>query len=190
MNHFGNAKEELTSLQQHFGAGNQIEFLYFWRHLPESDSDADRSCLSQWHDSGFEIGKIRYATAEHWMMASKARLFGDRDVLEEILQTKDPCKAQSLGRTVKRFSPDVWKQESVRIVFQGNLCKFQQNVSLRNYLLTTGDKVLVEASPHDPIWGVGLGENDSSIGNPFLWRGVNQLGFVLMAVRHAIRSEA
>ena len=69
------------------------------------------------------------------------------------------------------------------IVVAGNLAKFEQNVALERYLLGTGDAVLVEASPRDRIWGIGMGASNPDAQNPERWRGGNLLGFALMEVR-------
>lgn len=102
------------------------------------------------------IDGVLYPTAEHWMMASKARMFGDTEALEQIPVAPDPKSAKALGRQVKNFEEAVWKASARRLVTEGNIAKFQQNLPLRDFLLSTGDAVLVEASPRDWIWGIAL----------------------------------
>ena len=70
---------------------------------------------------------------------------------------------------------------------KGNLHKFQQNEDLGKFLLATGDKVLVEASPVDAIWGIGLAQDHEDALLPSKWRGPNLLGYALMTVRDLIR---
>jgi ribA/ribD-fused uncharacterized protein len=148
--------------------------------------------FSQWHPSPFEVDGIKYATAEHWMMAGKARLAGDEATLEMILDNSqkkqpDPSLAKRLGRAVRGFDATKWDEAKFGIVVQGSHHKYEQNPELRAYLLSTGDSVLVEASPHDAIWGIRLGERDPGAGDPMRWKGENLLGFALMQVRASLR---
>lgn len=117
------------------------------------------------------------------MMAEKARLFGDEKIRTEILSISDPRTCKALGRKVKNFDKAVWDKNKEDIVRNGNFEKFMQNDTLRNFLLSTGEKVLVEASPTDRVWGIGLGKNNPDALDPQKWRGQNLLGFTLMAVR-------
>ena len=119
-------------------------------------------------------------------MASKARVFSDDESLERILKAPDPKTAKALGRTVKNFDGDVWSANCRRLVTDGNIAKFGQNPELRGFLLATGDKVLVEASPFDRIWGIGLRATDEKAKHPQSWEGQNLLGFALMDVRTAL----
>jgi ribA/ribD-fused uncharacterized protein len=120
------------------------------------------------------------------MMAEKAKLFNDQGTYEKIINASNPGEAKSLGREVKGFDDSVWVRNRFEIVVQGNRLKFEQNSELKAFLISTGDRVLVEASPIDKIWGVGLAADDQKIDNPNLWRGLNLLGFVLMEVRYAL----
>lgn len=139
--------------------------------------------MSQWYSSPFEIDGITYPTAEHWMMASKARLFADNESLNLILGTTDPSLAKAVGRKVKNFDDNIWKENCRRFVTEGNVAKFSQNASLKAFLLSTEDKVLVEASPYDRIWGIGVKATDPKALHPDTWEGQNLLGFALMDVR-------
>jgi len=139
--------------------------------------------MSQWFAASFEIEGIIYPTAEHWMMASKAKLFGDDETLQQILDSADPKTAKALGRNVKNFDESVWKTNCRRFVTEGNSAKFGQNEALKAFLLGTEDQVLVEASPYDTIWGIGLKATDSKAKHPDTWQGQNLLGFALMDVR-------
>ena len=109
-------------------------------------------------------------------MAAKARLFSDDEMLKQIRAAPDPQTAKALGRQVRNFDDVVWKANARRLVTQGNLAKFQQNQPLRDFLLSTGDAVLVEASPRDCIWGIGLGQDNPKAQNPETWRGRTCLG--------------
>ena len=113
------------------------------------DGSVGKSCLSQWYPATFEIDGVTYPTAEHWMMAEKALLFGDDVTLGQILDCEEPKQAKALGRKVKSFDEAVWKSKCRQIVTTGNLAKFQQNEALREYLLSTAGTVIVEASPYD-----------------------------------------
>ena len=121
------------------------------------------------------------------MMAGKARAFADYYTLEKIMAEKEPKKIKALGRKVTPFDGKVWDEVKHTLILNGNYAKFTQNQELRRFLLATGDQVLVEASPYDTIWGVGLGPDDPRVQDPAQWRGQNLLGFALMEVRDEIR---
>lgn len=165
----------------------KVDYLFFWGHRPERDGRIGKGCLSQWWLSKFvHEGKI-YESAEHWMMACKARLFGDLAMELQILKAESPAIAKKLGRKVARFDSAVWDAHKFEFVLQGNVLKFGQNQPLKNFLFSTGDKVMVEASPMDAIWGIGLSADAVGIENPANWRGENLLGFALMEARDILR---
>lgn len=160
---------------------NRPELLLFYGH--RVTKAVTETCLSQWYPCQFEVDGVTYTSAEQYMMAEKAKLFGDEEIRSEILCTSDPRKCKALGRKVRNFDKAVWNKEKEHIVRKGNTKKFLQNSALRSFLLSTGDKVLVEASPTDRVWGIGLGKNNPDALNPQKWRGQNLLGFALMNVR-------
>lgn len=166
--------------------GFRPNYIFFWGHKPLPSGDIGSCCFSQWWPSAFNVDGIEYPTAEHYMMAEKARLFGDEVTRKEILAVKDPNAARQLGRNVNGFEEDVWIDSRLPIVVRGSYEKFTQNAELRRFLLQTGNKVLVEASPMDRIWGIGLRSNDTRARNPELWPGLNLLGFALMEVRQRL----
>ena len=142
-----------------------------------------KGCLSQWQECSFVVDGVSYSSAEQFMMAEKARTFGDVDTLEKILAAKLPRKIKALGREVKGFDGKKWDSVKSDVVVRGNMAKFSQNRELLSFLLGTGDAMLVEASPEDCIWGVGLKESDRDILDPDKWKGENLLGRALMEVR-------
>ncbi len=176
-------KYNVNWLIQKYDTEEWIKFLFFWGHKPNQDGSIGKTCFSQWFDRGFTVDEIEYKTAEHWMMAGKARLFEDTEMLEKILVSKTPGEAKKLGRKVRNFDGEVWEQHRTEIVVQGNIHKFEQNEDLKTFLMNTNSRVLVEASPRDRIWGIGLGQNNVNANNPHQWRGLNLLGFALMEVR-------
>ncbi len=117
------------------------------------------------------------------MMAEKARLFGDMAMRDQILAARSPSHAKALGRQVRGFTEARWRAHRVEIVERGLMAKFAEHDALCAYLRTTGSKVLVEASPHDRHWGIGLAAADPGAKDPRRWRGENLLGFALMRVR-------
>jgi ribA/ribD-fused uncharacterized protein len=164
------------------------QFLFFWGHQPSKDGTLSKTCFSQWWKSQFEVeGKI-YKTAEHWMMAKKAELFGDTAILEKIIACKSPAEAKKLGREVNNYEEQKWLDFRFQIVKEGNLKKFNQNNDLKKFLLNTGNKILVEASPVDAIWGIGIASDHKDCTHPERWRGLNLLGFALMEVRDELRN--
>lgn len=160
-----------------------VKYLFFWGHQPSSDGTITASCFSQWWESEFSENGDVYRTAEHYMMVGKADLFGDSEAREAILACHSPAEAKKWGRKVRNFDPKVWDEHKCEIVKQGNILKFTQNPRLKEYLLTTGERIIVEASPRDAIWGIGMGRNNENAANPAKWRGQNLLGFALMEVR-------
>ena len=174
------------SLINHLNHGASVKYLFFWGHQPKKLEVIDKSCLSQWYESSFCIDDIEYATAEHYMMAEKARLFHDHEICDRILDAEHPGEAKKLGRLVKGFQQEIWQDQRFEIVVRGNVAKFEQNQSLNDYLLSTSNRVLVEASPRDRIWGIGLAATDPKAANPYQWVGLNLLGFALMEVRNIL----
>lgn len=175
-----------SQLEDAYRAKARLKFLFFWGHQASKDGRLTSACFSQWWPASFEAGGLRYATAEHWMMAEKARLFEDHDAAEKIVVAGSPKQAKELGRQVRGFDSAAWDREKRRIVTEGSLHKFGQNVALRDFLQSTGEVVLVEASPVDRVWGIGLAADDQRAANPLLWRGDNLLGFALMEVREKL----
>jgi ribA/ribD-fused uncharacterized protein len=127
------------------------------------------------------------ATAEHWMMAEKARLFGDIEAEKAAIEAGHPAQAKRAGRLVRGFDEAVWAAHRFGIVVRGNLAKFGQHAELRAYLLGTDTRILVEASPRDRIWGIGMGASNQHATDPTRWRGANLLGFALMEARALLR---
>ncbi len=175
------------TLAKHIDSGATIRFLFFWGHTPKRAGHVDASCLSQWFPRAFTHEGVRYATAEHFMMASKARLFRDARALEAILAAPSPAEAKSLGRTVRDYDDDAWERARFDAVVRGNVAKFGGHTDLWTFLDATGDKVLVEASPRDTVWGIGLGASNPVARDPSKWRGRNLLGFALMEARESLR---
>jgi ribA/ribD-fused uncharacterized protein len=171
------------NLDQANSAPPRLKYLCFWGHQPSSDGSITKACFSQWFEIGFDIDDIHYPTAEHYMMAEKARLFDDQSTLAKIMAVKHPHAAKKLGRAVQNFRPELWEAQRFDIVTSGNLAKFSQHHNLRKFLIDTGDRILVEASPIDKIWGTGLAADSPDAEQPDRWPGLNLLGFALMAVR-------
>ncbi len=163
------------------------DFLYFWKH-EEKGNRITKACLSQWYPCEFEVDGTTYNCAEQYMMAEKARVFGDEATRNEILEASDPSVIKKLGRKVSNFDADVWDEKCIEVVYIGNLHKFGQNKLLENFLLSTGESTLVEASPYDKIWGIGMSEHDKDVNIPHIWKGENRLGFILMEVRETLLS--
>lgn len=168
--------EMVKDLQKRYASGKNIEFEFFWK-----------GPFSQWDRTGFTVAGVYYNTAEHWMMAQKAIIFNDSEALERIIKAKHPKEAKDLGRKVKGFNEGVWNKYRYASVLSGNKYKFTQNKEYHDILMATGDKVLVEASPVDTIWGIGLAEEDNNANNPLKWKGLNLLGFVLTDLREQLK---
>lgn len=182
------AARSVADLVTAVGSDEPVKYLHFWGHQPERDGSLGRGCLSQWYPAPFTVDGIPYATAEHWMMAEKARLFRDSDAERQAIDAPNPALAKAAGRTVRDFDEAVWVRERFEIVVRGSVHKFGSAPELRDYLLGTGERVLVEASPRDRVWGIGLAAADPAAEDPAAWRGLNLLGFALMEARERLRA--
>jgi len=154
------------------------KYVFFWSGWP-----------SQWHPSKFEVDGIVYTCAEQMMMAEKARLFKDEKTLQKILESTKPAQQKSLGRKVKGFTEEKWLEHREDIVTRVSYYKYKNNAKLKKKLLDTGDKILVEASPKDAIWGIGIAVDRALVTPPEKWTGLNLLGKSLMSARQRIREE-
>ena len=182
----------ITNTAELIAHGNPVEYVFFWGHQRKGSAAGNngisKSCFSQWYDASFVVDAQHFLTAEHYMMYHKAKIFGDQQASAAVLAANNPHDAKAIGRTVKGFDAKVWDAHSMDIVIAGNLAKFSQNPDLRAFLLSTAETVLVEASPVDRIWGIGLAEDNPAASDPNQWRGRNLLGFALMAVRTRLQA--
>lgn len=163
--------------------GFQPEFVFFWGHGPGDET----ACLSNFYQAPFEVDGQRYFTSEQFFMAEKARTFGDDASLSRIMATYNPGLAKSIGRHVSGYDDDVWSEKRVGVMARGLAAKFGQNQELGDYLRSLDGKIIVEDSPHDRVWGIGMrhfGPNARDVG---MWRGRNLLGFTLMHVRDTMK---
>ncbi|MEV0822051.1 NADAR family protein [Nonomuraea rubra] len=176
--------EELVAAERR---GQRLKYLYFWGHQPARDGGVGQGCLSQWWPVRFTEGGHTFASAEHYMMAHKAWLFGDEEIAARILGSRHPRQAKELGRAVRGFDQARWEECRFDLVVRGNVAKFGEHAELADYLLGTGRRVLVEASPRDRVWGIGLAAGDERAASAEQWQGLNLLGFALMAARSVLQ---
>lgn len=179
-----NDSQFVEDLVRRYKAGEKLDYVFFWGHR-HSKKGVTASCFSQWYVAPFEVDGQRYQSAEHYMMAEKAALFGDQPTRARIIEATDPNAAKALGRQVQGFDEALWAQERFAIVARANQAKFSQNPQLGAFLQGTGTHIIVEASPVDPVWGIGLAQDDEKAHRPDRWKGLNLLGFALMQVRDA-----
>jgi len=151
---------------------DKFEFFYGYDHP-----------LSQWYPSDFSINGVIFNSCEQWMMYSKANLFKDFAKAREILSEPRANFQRRLGRQVRFFKDEIWRQERIEIVRMGNHAKFSQNAVLKEYLVGTSDKIIAESSPTDLIWGIGFSEDNPNSLQMDKWRGENLLGKILMELR-------
>lgn len=170
---------------------SNIEFNYLHNKIIETDFDyneyeffwSNDSPFSQWHKTKFQLNDIEYTSAEQFMMAKKAELFGDMEIRNQILSTNNVRKQKQLGRQVRNFDEEIWNNSKIKIVYIANNLKFSQNAELKTKLLETKGKYIVEASPVDVIWGIGIAPDDPRRFNRTKWRGQNLLGKILTQLR-------
>lgn len=167
---------------------NSKQPLFFWGH--DSNKNGMDACFSNWYPSQFtDINGQIFSDTEMWMMYHKALLFKDNEIAQKILQcTNNPKKAKELGRKVKNFDSITWDAHAQNIVYEGLLLKFSQNSKLKKHLLSTGDRLLVEASPYDKIWGIGISSTNAKKTPQKLWPGKNWLGKCLVKTRETLKS--
>jgi ribA/ribD-fused uncharacterized protein len=178
---------DINWLTERFESGDTLKYIFFWGHTNKFNEEVGKFCFSQWFESPFTVDNITYKTAEHWMMAHKALLFKDRNIFDKIINCDKPGEAKELGRQVLGYDEQTWNEKKFDIVKLGNIHKFNQHSKFADYLLKTEVRVLVEASPDDTIWGIGISQDSNDIENIYAWRGQNLLGFALMATRDFLK---
>lgn len=154
---------------------HEAEFIAFWGGI-----------FSQWHTSDFVFEGKRFNCAEQAMMAKKAHTFRDQEAFDKIMSTSDPREQKDIGRTVKHFDAKAWDDVALDIVTQISYEKFNQDYNLRELIILSYPYDLVEASPYDKIWGIGMSEFDKTITDRTKWNGQNLLGKALMSAREMI----
>lgn len=179
----------LADLRAAVEGGRAFRYVYFWGHTAKS-AVVDKACLSQWWPASFTLDGVRYASAEMYMMAEKARLMGDDDTRAKILAATDPKTVKALGRAVRNYDESVWARERFDVVTRGSVAKFGENADLLAFLVSTHDAILVEAAPNDAVWGIGVAESDPRARAPREWPGTNLLGFALMRARATLTERA
>lgn len=164
------------------------QYIFFYGHNP---TPSGNHIYSQFYPCKFTDPKtgIVYCCAEQWMMSQKALMFNDKVINEQILAETNAATIKSYGRSVHGYNDAIWCENRFNIVVQGNYYKFSQNPELLQTLLSTDPKILVEASPYDRVWGIGLNANQAAQIPPHQWPGDNLLGRALMQVRTMIQNE-
>lgn len=159
------------------------EYVFFWLDNEKYGE------FSNWYQREFVIDDFRYFCVEQYMMAQKAKLFHDSVRYTAILRANSPKDCKALGKQVTPFDAKVWDAVKYDIVKTGNKAKFEQNPDLMNLLLSTGDRIMAEASPKDKIWGIALDAETAKHINPEAWPGQNLLGKILMELKAEYRKE-
>ena len=163
---------------------NSEDYIFFWKL-----KEGNKSCLSNWYPVVFEDNNIKYLHTEQYMMYHKAILFENTnfELHKLILNTKSPAKCKAIGQKIKNFDSNIWDNNKIEIVTKGCYLKFSQNETLKQYLISTESKILVEASPYDKIWGIGLNKQNAIKTPQEIWPGTNYLGKCLMNVRNMLK---
>lgn len=181
------AKYDIKWIKKSVLNGEKLDYIFFWGFVPKCKGSIDISCLSQMYAIDFIVDGMLYNCAEQFFMATKARFFNDLESERKIMNCTNPHEMKKFGRQVKGFNEKKWKAIAYKIVILGNYQKFLQNQQIKEFLKTTGDSVLVEASPYDKIWGIGIASSDENNKDVFKWQGSNLLGFALMEVRDMLK---
>lgn len=173
----------LEWLKEQIGYGRDFNYTFFW------GSSNFNGYLSNWYHSNFNYKGEQFANCEQFMMAAKAKVCEDEDTRKKIMETNNPKEIKALGRKVKNYDDDLWSSERKNAVLLANYLKFTQNENLGRDLLSTDNSIIVEASPYDKIWGIGMSSTDDAAKSALTWKGENYLGFILMTVRDILRKE-
>jgi len=140
--------------------------------------------FSNWYPSPFtDVNGITYNCSEQYMMYHKAKMFKNAEIANAIMNAVHPADQKALGKLVKGFDRDYWQIFAKTIVLAGCFYKFTQNDYCNEALRVTDGTLLVEASPTDVIWGIGMAENNPDRFDPANWKGTNWLGEVLTTLR-------
>lgn len=151
-------------------------YIFFWGEWP-----------SNWTISPFTLDGVTYNCVEQYMMAEKARLFGDKATEAAIMGSSNPSEQKYMGRRVRGYDDAKWAEVRYDVVLRATIEKYRQNPDLFKLLLATGDDVFVEASPEDRVWGIGMRKTDKGIGNPMNWKGLNLLGKAITEAKRLLR---
>jgi len=155
-------------------------FVFFWK------KDGPNGIFSNWSNHSI-YDNIEFKTLEHYLMYSKACLFEDYEIANQIIKANGPLTVKNLGRQVKNFNEKTWLANRHTIMQRGLQMKVEQNEDVKEALLATGNKIIVEASPFDTIWGIGMSESDKNATDTTKWKGLNLLGQAWMNVRDIIK---
>jgi ribA/ribD-fused uncharacterized protein len=143
---------------------------------------------SNWHPTGFTMYGLNFANGEQFMMYCKALTFGDGTTMAKILKESNPAKVKALGRAVQPYDDAKWAEVRLGMVQLGLLAKARSHPNITRELLSTGTRVLAEASPFDKVWGIGFDENSVHALDPSQWKGTNLLGQAWMWVRQQLHA--
>lgn len=160
------------------------KFAFFYGHT----KGKDLACLSNWYPAPFDEDGVHFTDTEMYMMYHKALLFKDEEMAKKILNASSPKESKALGRKVRGFREDVWVANREIVMYKGCFQKFESNIELKKELLSTYPSTLVEASPYDKIWGIGMRSTDEGVDDPTNWKGLNLLGKTLTKVRDQLIS--
>lgn len=199
-----NPNDRLRQLHYEYKKNNNLNFVGFF---DGSYDTPEESTFSNFQQAYFTVevvtdiktGKkesIKFSSSEQYFMYLKAFYFKDSNTMKEIIKSgKSSDDYKFLGREIKNFNKNCWDAVSYDFMLEALSFKYTQNIDLLNILLNTEDAIIVEASPYDKIWGIGLGKyvnngkTHSEWDNPLKWKGLNLLGFALMDLRDSIKLE-
>ncbi len=145
--------------------------IYFYK---VSDS---YGCFSNFSPHPIQVEGLYWQTVEHYYQAQKFVGSENEGLIQVIRDVQTPMEAAQIGRDRTRKLRSDWELVKRQVMWQGVLTKFLTHPDIQEILLDTGEELLVEDSPTDYYWGCGQDKT-----------GQNQLGKILMNVRHEIRN--
>lgn len=147
--------------------------IFFW---------GDDDVYSNFYRFEFKYKGKTFFCSEQAFMWEKAMLFGDKNIAGQILKSTHPYECKKLGRKVKNYDDKKWGKVREDIWKEILINKFSSE-PLKSEILKTKNKILVEASPYDKLYGIGLEVWDDRVLDENNWKGKNLLGKILMGVR-------
>lgn len=152
------------------------EYIFFWQGK-----------LSNFYRTEIHYQGLHFHSSEQLFMYFKAKFFNDEYHARLILESKTPKESKLYGRKVVGFNNEEWDKVKCDFMYKALQAKFYGNKELSSYLTRKEhkNKLFVEASPYDKIWGIGIDENNPELLQTNFW-GKNLLGQLLTKLHNEI----
>ena len=142
--------------------------------------------LSNFHACEFDVNGFTYHSSEQYIQAKKAEYFGAVETKKDILNSETASECKDLAKSIDNYDSESWNKIAREKCEPGILEKFTQNPRLGNFLISTGNKKILECS-YDKVWGIGVPLKDKDCLKEDKWNGENLLGEILMSIRDKLQ---